>query len=190
MLPAGIDPATVSVVEVTGATEADRESPGGVAFGTLVHAVLAQAPFDATAERLQAVALREAALLGLSKIVAARAATRVAGVLGHELLRRAAQAAVRGACRRETPVSFIVWGDGPGAPSDRRVLVEGIVDLAFEEDGRWIAEVPALPGVLAYGRTEEEAKARVQALALRVVADRLEHGEEGPELLSITFAAA
>jgi predicted RNase H-like HicB family nuclease len=64
------------------------------------------------------------------------------------------------------------------------------VEIEREEDGRWIAEVPALPGVLAYGRSEEEAKAKVQALALRVVADRLEHGEEGPELLSITFAAA
>ena len=64
------------------------------------------------------------------------------------------------------------------------------VEIDREDDGRWIAEVPALPGVLAYGRTEEEAKAKVQALALRVVADRLEHGEEGPELLSITFAAA
>jgi len=58
-----------------------------------------------------------------------------------------------------------------------------------EEDGRWIAEVLELPGVLAYGSTADEAKARAQALALRVVADRLEHGEAGPELESITFAA-
>jgi predicted RNase H-like HicB family nuclease len=64
------------------------------------------------------------------------------------------------------------------------------VEVEQEEDGRWIAEVIDLPGVLAYGQTEEEAKARVQALALRVVADRLEHGEAGPELLSISFAAA
>jgi len=64
------------------------------------------------------------------------------------------------------------------------------VEVEQEEDGRWIAEVIDLPGVLAYGKTEEEAKARVQALALRVVADRLEHGEAGPELLSISFAAA
>ena len=64
------------------------------------------------------------------------------------------------------------------------------VEVEQEEDGRWIAEVIDLPGVLAYGQTEEEAKARVQALALRVVADRLEHGETGPELLSISFAAA
>ena len=64
------------------------------------------------------------------------------------------------------------------------------VELDREEDGRWIAEVPDLPGVLAYGHTPEEAKAKVQALALRVVADRLEHGEAGPDLLSISFAAA
>lgn len=64
------------------------------------------------------------------------------------------------------------------------------VELEREEDGRWLAEVPALPGVLAYGTTEAEAKAKVQALALRVVADRLEHGEADPELLTITFVAA
>ena len=57
------------------------------------------------------------------------------------------------------------------------------VEVEQEEDWRWIAEVIDLPGVLAYGQTEEEAKAKVQALALRVVADRLEHGEAGPELL-------
>lgn len=56
------------------------------------------------------------------------------------------------------------------------------IELDREEDGRWIAEVPDLPGVLAYGTTREEAIARAKALALRVVADRLEHGEEIPEL--------
>ncbi len=64
------------------------------------------------------------------------------------------------------------------------------VEIEKEDDGRWIAEVADLPGVLAYGKTPEEAKAKVQALALRVVADRLEHGEAGPDLLSISFAAA
>jgi predicted RNase H-like HicB family nuclease len=59
-----------------------------------------------------------------------------------------------------------------------------------EEDGRWIAEVVDLPRVLAYGSTSKEAQAKVQALALRVVADRLEHGEAGPDLVSISFAAA
>jgi predicted RNase H-like HicB family nuclease len=64
------------------------------------------------------------------------------------------------------------------------------VEIEQEEDGRWIAEVVDLFGVLAYGNTPEEAKAKVQALALRVVADRLEHGEAGPDLVSISFAAA
>lgn len=64
------------------------------------------------------------------------------------------------------------------------------VEVEQEEDGRWLAEVLELPGVMAYGETQEAAVSRVQALALRVVAERLEHGEAGPELLSISFAAA
>jgi predicted RNase H-like HicB family nuclease len=64
------------------------------------------------------------------------------------------------------------------------------VEIEQEDDGRWIAEVSGLPGVMTYGDTPEEAKAKVQALALRVVADRLENGEAGPDLLQITFAAA
>jgi predicted RNase H-like HicB family nuclease len=64
------------------------------------------------------------------------------------------------------------------------------VELEQEDDGRWIAEVPELPGVLAYGASPSEAQARVQALALRVVADRLEHGEAGPDLVDISFNAA
>jgi len=64
------------------------------------------------------------------------------------------------------------------------------VEIEQEEDGRWIAEVVDLPGVLVYGSTSIEAQAKVQALALRVLADRLEHGEAGPDLVSISFAAA
>jgi predicted RNase H-like HicB family nuclease len=51
------------------------------------------------------------------------------------------------------------------------------VDVEQETDGRWIAEIADLPGVMVYGATADEARAKVQALALRVVADRLEHGE-------------
>ncbi|MBZ5535749.1 MAG: type II toxin-antitoxin system HicB family antitoxin [Acidobacteriia bacterium] len=65
-----------------------------------------------------------------------------------------------------------------------------LVELEQEEDGRWIAEVVELPGVLAYGGTQQEARAKVQALALRVVAERLEHGEISPELVNVSFAAA
>ncbi|MCI0743562.1 MAG: type II toxin-antitoxin system HicB family antitoxin [Gemmataceae bacterium] len=55
--------------------------------------------------------------------------------------------------------------------------------LDRETDGRWIAEVPALAGVLVYGESRQDAIARAQALALRVLADRIEHGEEVPEVL-------
>ena len=66
-----------------------------------------------------------------------------------------------------------------------------IVELEREEDGRWIAEVVEIPGALAYGRTQEEALARVEALALRVVADGLEHGEIAPaKLVAVSFAVA
>lgn len=64
------------------------------------------------------------------------------------------------------------------------------IELEREADGRWIAEVPALSGVLTYGTTRDEAVAKVQALALRVLAERLELGEEAPTLLSVTFQAA
>lgn len=64
------------------------------------------------------------------------------------------------------------------------------VDLEQEEDGRWIAEIPELPGVMVYGETSDEARSKVQALALRVVADRLENGESGSELMTISFSAA
>ena len=56
------------------------------------------------------------------------------------------------------------------------------IEVEREEDGRWIAEVGELPGVMAYGETREDAISKVEALALRVLADRLEHGEEIPEL--------
>jgi len=59
------------------------------------------------------------------------------------------------------------------------------IEIEREDDGRWIAEVPELPGVMGYGQTREEALAKVEALALRTLADRLEHGEEIPELTEL-----
>jgi len=56
------------------------------------------------------------------------------------------------------------------------------IEVEREDDGRWIAEVPELPGVLAYGQTREEPISRVKALALRVIVDRLEHGETAPAI--------
>ena len=63
------------------------------------------------------------------------------------------------------------------------------VEIEREDDGRWIAAVPELPGVMAYGETREEAVTRTEALALRVLADRLEHGETVPELSGLFDAA-
>ena len=63
------------------------------------------------------------------------------------------------------------------------------IEIEREEDGRWIAEVPALPGVLAYGTNEADARAHAIALALRVIADRIENGEPVPEETRSLFAA-
>ena len=64
------------------------------------------------------------------------------------------------------------------------------IEVEQEDDGRWLAEVPALPGVLCYGADRSEAMAKVQALALRVIAERLEHRETPSEFLNVTFNAA
>jgi predicted RNase H-like HicB family nuclease len=59
------------------------------------------------------------------------------------------------------------------------------IELEQEDDGRWIAEVPELPGVMTYGATRQEAIERAQVLTLRVLAERLEHGESVPELSQV-----
>jgi predicted RNase H-like HicB family nuclease len=64
------------------------------------------------------------------------------------------------------------------------------IEIEQEEDGRWLTEIPELPGVMVYGASREEAVARVKALALRVLADRLEHGETVPELVEVFSVAA
>ncbi|MGH7933199.1 MAG: type II toxin-antitoxin system HicB family antitoxin [Candidatus Binataceae bacterium] len=62
------------------------------------------------------------------------------------------------------------------------------IEVEREEDGRWLAETPELPGVMAYGREQREAVAKAKMLALRVIADRLEHDEPAPEPVSTLFA--
>lgn len=64
------------------------------------------------------------------------------------------------------------------------------LEIEQEDDGRWIAEVVELSGVVAYGATREEATAAAQALALRVIADRIEYGEMAPGMLNLQFLAA
>ncbi|MBM4339219.1 MAG: type II toxin-antitoxin system HicB family antitoxin [Deltaproteobacteria bacterium] len=64
------------------------------------------------------------------------------------------------------------------------------IEIEKEEDGRWIAEIPDLPGVAVYGNSQNEAISKAEALALRVMADRLEHGEEIPELKEVFAISA
>jgi predicted RNase H-like HicB family nuclease len=78
--------------------------------------------------------------------------------------------------------SCILWHEIP--------LMNFHIDIEREDDGRWIAEVTDLPGVMVYGNDRASAVAKVQALALRVLAERLEHGEAVPEPLSVSFLAA
>jgi predicted RNase H-like HicB family nuclease len=64
------------------------------------------------------------------------------------------------------------------------------IEIEREEDGRWIAEIPDLPGVMVYGDSRNEAISKAEVLALRVLADRLEHGEEIPELKEVFAISA
>ena len=64
------------------------------------------------------------------------------------------------------------------------------IEVEQEEDGRWLAEVPEFPGVMAYGPSRHQAIARAQALCLRVLADRLDHGENVPELSNVFSVVA
>lgn len=77
-----------------------------------------------------------------------------------------------------------------GSPEWYIAEVTFSIEIEQEDDGRWIAEVPTLPGVMAYGKDRDEAVARVQALGLRVIAERLEHREAPAEFLNVTFQAA
>ena len=117
----------IAVVTVAPSTTPARS--GGAGFGALVHVVLSQASFDADADQLEALASMESRVLGLTEADAAEAARAAARVLAHDIMARARAAELRGVCRRETPVACRM-PDG--------TIVEGIVDLAFEEDGHWV----------------------------------------------------
>ena len=64
------------------------------------------------------------------------------------------------------------------------------IECERDEDGRWLAAIPQLPGVLAYGSSADNAIAKAEILALRILAERLEHGESRPQSFSIAIAAA
>jgi ATP-dependent exoDNAse (exonuclease V) beta subunit len=147
--------ADVSIVDVRSTADAGT---GGAGFGALVHAVLAQAPFGATPGVLKELAAVEARVLGLDEQEAGAAAKTVERVMRHDLLARARAAAARGACRRETPVTSVM-PDG--------TLVEGIVDLAFEEQGAWtVVDYKTDRELAAAG--EEEYRRQIAAYASAV----------------------
>jgi ATP-dependent exoDNAse (exonuclease V) beta subunit len=102
--------------------------PTGARFGSLVHAVLAAAPLEADADGVRSVAELQRRVLGATPAESSAAARIAADVLKHPVLERAREAARRGECRRETPVT---QRDAGG------VIVEGVVDLAFREGGEW-----------------------------------------------------
>jgi predicted RNase H-like HicB family nuclease len=74
--------------------------------------------------------------------------------------------------------------------SKEQSIMPFTIEVEQEDDGRWLTEIPALPGVLAYGQTRDEAIARAQILALRVLADRLEHGESVPTMQDVFAVVA
>ena len=121
-----VDAASIGITQVGRPPGDDR--PRGAGFGSLVHAVLARVPFDAARPAIRRFADVEARAMGSSDEDADATSTVVERVLGHEVLERARAAEARGACRRETPVTFLL-PDG--------TLLEGVVDLAFEQDGAW-----------------------------------------------------
>jgi ATP-dependent helicase/nuclease subunit A len=131
--PSSGDAPDVEVIELVAANGAgppgDPERPTGRRFGALVHAVLAVTPLDAVADQVRAVAVLEGRLLGADEHEVTAAAALVTAALVHPLLAAARQAADVGACRRETPVTM---------RQDDGLLVEGVVDLAFKQDGTWV----------------------------------------------------
>jgi ATP-dependent exoDNAse (exonuclease V) beta subunit len=118
-----VAPADIVIVNVSGPSRSS-----GTSFGVLVHAVLARARFGAGRHELDNVAAVEARLLGLDEMTAESAAAVVERVWSHELIAKAGRADADGRCRRETPISMVL-AEGS--------LVEGFVDLAFEDDGVW-----------------------------------------------------
>ena len=65
-----------------------------------------------------------------------------------------------------------------------------VIETEKENDGRWICEIPEIPGAMAYGKTRSEAIAKTESLALRILADRIEHGENVPGMDALFSVAA
>jgi len=126
-LAAAADPLPGDEVRIVGLGAAG-DRPYGPAFGALVHALLADVPFDADEALIARAGEQQGRMLGAARADIDAAARVTASALRHELIQRAALADREGRCRREAPVTM----------STAEGVVEGIVDLAFEEHGRWI----------------------------------------------------
>jgi len=160
---------TSDSVEIVGEGRSGYEArSGGMGFGVLVHAVLAQAPFGAARAALDDLAAVEARVLGLSDDEAAAAAAVVERVLTHEILVRARAADARGACRRETPVTYTL-PDG--------TMLEGVVDLAFEEAGAWtVVDYKTDRELAASGEDRYRRQVALYASAIAQATGQLAHG--------------
>ena len=109
--------------------EREEVRPKGPRFGALVHSILATIPFNGEHSDIEATAFLQGRIFGATKEEVSSARLAAERALAHPILQRARQASKRGECRRETPVTLLE-PDG--------TLVEGIVDLAFAENGEWL----------------------------------------------------
>ena len=80
-----------------------------------------------------------------------------------------------------------VWVKTVGGESSIMEVMQLVIELDREDDGRWIADVCKLPGVMCYGATRDEAIRNVELLAIEVIADRIAHGELPSSALSVSF---
>ncbi len=131
--------------------------PAGAAFGLLVHDLLARAPFGSARAALVELAVAQTRVLGLDEDAAQTAAKIADRLFAHDLLARAAAAQTRGTCRRETPVTAVM-PDG--------TMVEGVVDLAFEEQGVWTVVDYKTDRELAIGEAEYRRQVSFYASAI------------------------
>jgi ATP-dependent helicase/nuclease subunit A len=124
-----LPPVEVVDVRSNGGEGAGGTRPSGVRFGALVHAVLALVPLDAADEAVRRLAAQQARVLGGSAAERDACGPAVIAALRHPLFARARAARDRGRLRRETPLAFL---------DARNAIVEGVIDLAFEEDAGWV----------------------------------------------------
>jgi ATP-dependent exoDNAse (exonuclease V) beta subunit len=140
------------------------ERPSGRRFGSLVHAVLATVPLDAGADVIERLTSTHARILGCPTEERAAAADLVGRVLDHEVIRRAAVTAKANLCRREVPVT---WRDSSG------VMVEGVVDLAFQEQDRWVVVDFKTDEQIRSGQRKYEQQIRMYGTAVEQSTGRL-----------------